>query len=194
MIHGCPARRAPAPRAVRHGYSGLGGPGPKSWWSRAESDLDLALSGQGRAGNLNLPCQARHSEIPSRNLNHYPGVVAPRPWAGPGWQLTRRLRRPSQPGSPVRLAARIAPAVVWLLVPIDSDLDFSVMGKEHDCAVNNTADDAAGAKWSASQLGYFNDPFIRWFSGHDFKGIIWNWTCALFTENSVSANQFNDLL
>ncbi len=32
---------------------------------------------------------------------------------------------------------------------------------EHDRAVNNTAEDAAGAKKSASELGYFDDQFIK---------------------------------
>ncbi len=32
---------------------------------------------------------------------------------------------------------------------------------EHDIAVNNTAEDAAGAKKSAAELGYFDDQFIK---------------------------------
>jgi hypothetical protein len=34
--------------------------------------------------------------------------------------------------------------------------------KEHDLAVSATAEDAAGAKWSAAERGYYDDAFIRY--------------------------------
>ncbi len=43
---------------------------------------------------------------------------------------------------------------------------------EHDRAVNNTAEDAAGAKKSASEMGYFDDPFIKFVFSLTFFAVI----------------------
>jgi hypothetical protein len=44
--------------------------------------------------------------------------------------------------------------------PVGGPLSKKIMA-EHDRAVNITAEDAAGAKKSASELGYFDDQFIK---------------------------------